>query len=154
MAVPTPQMRIVFHWQGERVPVVAPPTHVSCTPRTESIQAVLAVWPGQEGGRLAKPRLPLKAPAVPSGLAEYGRSNLRYVSGIGSFLQLVGAFSDLSCDDDPWREPKAPDRCESCVTCLRRCPTGRASPGSPGSGPSVAFAKRSEAGLPAHGPST
>jgi epoxyqueuosine reductase len=43
---------------------------------------------------------------------------------MGSFLQLVGAFSDLPCDDDPWREPKMLDRCESCVACLRLCPTG------------------------------
>jgi epoxyqueuosine reductase len=36
----------------------------------------------------------------------------------------MGAFSDLPCDGDPWREQKALDRCESCVACLRRCPTG------------------------------
>jgi epoxyqueuosine reductase len=123
-AVPTPQMRLVFHWQGRCVPVVVPPTYVGYTPRTESVQAVLAVWLEREGCRLAKPLLPLKTLAVRSGLAEYGRNNLRYVPGMGSFLQLVGAFSDLPCDDDPWREPKALDRCGSCVTCMRRCPTG------------------------------
>ena len=42
VAVPTPQMRMVFHWHGKGVPVVAPPTYVSYTPRTESVQAVLA----------------------------------------------------------------------------------------------------------------
>jgi len=124
VAVPTPQMRIFFHWQGERVPVVAPPTYVSYTPRTERVQAVLAAWLEHEGYRLAKPKLPLKTLAVRSGLADYGRNNICYVPGMGSFLQLVGAFSDLPCDGDPWREPKALDRCESCVACLRHCPTG------------------------------
>ncbi|MGA9364913.1 MAG: 4Fe-4S double cluster binding domain-containing protein [Bacteroidota bacterium] len=124
VAVPTPQMRIVFHWQGERVPVVVPPTYVSYTPRTESVQAVLAAWLEQNGYKLAKPRLPLKTLAVRSGLADYGRNNISYVPGMGSFLQLVGAFSDLPCDYDPWREPKALDTCESCVACLRYCPTG------------------------------
>jgi epoxyqueuosine reductase len=124
VAAPTPQMRLVFHWQGGRVPVVVPPTYVAYTPRTESIQAVLAAWLAQEGFRLAKPQLPLKTLAVRSGLAEYGRNNVCYVPGMGSFLQLVGAFTDLPCDDDPWREPKVLNRCESCVTCLRRCPTG------------------------------
>jgi epoxyqueuosine reductase len=117
-------MRIVFHWQGERVPVIAPPTYVSYTPRTASVQAVLAAWLEQEGYGLAKPRLPLKTLAVRSGLAEYGRSNICYVPGMGSFLQFVGAFLDLPYDADPWREPKALDRCESCVKCLRHCPTG------------------------------
>ena len=123
VAVPTPQMRIVFAWQGKRVPVVVPPTYVSYTPRTESVQAILAGWLEHEGYRLAKPQLPLKTLAVRSGLAEYGRNNICYVPGMGSFLQLVGAFSDLPCDGDPWQEPKAPDRCQSCVACLRHCPT-------------------------------
>jgi epoxyqueuosine reductase len=123
VAVPTPQMRIIFHWQGKRVPVIVPPTYVSYTPRTNSIQAVLATWLRHEGYHLAKPQLPLKTLAVFSGLADYGRNNICYVAGMGSFLQLVGAFSDLPCDGDPWREPKTLDRCESCVACLRHCPT-------------------------------
>ena len=124
VAVPTPQMRVVFHWHGTPVPVVVPPTYVSYTPRTESVQAEIAAWLEREGFHLAKPRLPLKTLAVGSGLAEYGRSNITYVPGMGSFHQLVGAFSDLPCDHDPWREPKALDRCDSCVACLQRCPTG------------------------------
>lgn len=124
VAVPTPQMRVFFHRDGRRVPVVVPPTYVSYTARTESVQADLADWLAEAGCRLAKPRLPLKTLAVRSGLAEYGRNNLCYVPGMGSFLQLVGAFTDLPGEEDPWREPKALDRCESCVTCLRRCPTG------------------------------
>jgi len=124
VAVPTPQMRIVFHWQGQPVPTVVPPTYVSYNPRTESVQKVLAAWLQHEGCRLAKPLLPLKTLAVSSGLAEYGRNNITYVPGMGSFLQLVGAYSDLPCESDPWREPKALDRCESCVACQRHCPTG------------------------------
>jgi epoxyqueuosine reductase len=42
---------------------------------------------------------------------------------MGSFLQLVGAFSDLPCDSDPWQEPKMLNRCESCRACLQSCPT-------------------------------
>ena len=124
VAVPTPQMRIVFHWRRASAPVVVPPTYVSYTPRTETVQAVLGAWLREDGYRLAAPRLPLKTLAVRSGLAEYGRNNICYVPGMGSFLQLVAGFSDLPCEDDPWREPKALDRCESCVACLRHCPTG------------------------------
>jgi epoxyqueuosine reductase len=123
LAIPTPQMRIYFHWQGKRIPVVVPPTYISYTPRTEGAQTVLAEWLQHEGYSLAKPQLPLKTLAVRSGLAEYGRNNICYVPGMGSFLQLVGAFSDLPCNGDPWREPKALDRCEKCIACLQRCPT-------------------------------
>ena len=124
VAVPTPQMRVTFHSKGRPVSAIIPPTYVSYTPRTESVQADLASWLEGEGFRIAKPRLPLKTLAVRSGLAEYGRSNITFVPGMGSFLQLAAAFSDLPCEDDPWREPKALDRCESCVACVKRCPTG------------------------------
>jgi len=124
VAVPTPPMRVVFHWRGKRVPIIIPPTYVSYTPRTENVQTVLEEWLQFEGYHLAKPQLPLKTLAVGSGLADYGRNNICYVPGMGSYLQLIGAFSDISCDGDSWREPKALDRCQSCTACLRLCPTG------------------------------
>ncbi len=124
VAVPTPPMRIFFHWRGERVPIIVPPTYVSYTPRTESVRDVLAAWLELDGFRLARPHLPLKTLAVRSGLACYGRNNICFVPGMGSYLQLVGAYSDLPCDGDPWREPTALDRCQSCTACMKLCPTG------------------------------
>jgi epoxyqueuosine reductase len=123
VAVPTPQMRIFFHWRGEIVPVIIPPTYVSYTPRTEAVQQVLSAWLQREDYHLAKPQLPLKTLAVRSGLARYGRNNICYVPGRGSFIQLVGAFSDLPGEGDPWQEPEALERCDSCTACLRSCPT-------------------------------
>jgi epoxyqueuosine reductase len=124
VAVPTPQMRITFRWHGEAVPVIVPPTYVSYTQRTRMARADMALWLESEGYSAAKTALPLKTLAVCSGLAEYGRNNICFVSGMGSFLQLVGVFAELPADEDPWREPKALDRCGSCVACLRHCPTG------------------------------
>jgi epoxyqueuosine reductase len=124
VAVPTPQMKVTFHWQGECLPVIVPPTYASYTPRTERVQEELARWLAREGYRLAKPKLPLKTLAVHSGLAKYGRNNICFVQGMGSFLQLVGAFSDLPCENDAWGPPESLDLCEKCVACQRKCPTG------------------------------
>jgi epoxyqueuosine reductase len=124
IAVPTPQVRTHFCWRGERLPVVVPPTYVSYTPRTKSAQAEVAGWLAREGYRLAKTNLPLKTLAVHCGLAVYGSNNLCFVDGMGSFLQLVGAFTDLPCPEDPWQEPRVLDRCESCIACRNQCPTG------------------------------
>lgn len=123
VAVPTPQMRIFFQFKGKRVPVIIPPTYISYTPRTNKTQDVIAGLLNLEGYHLAKPQLPLKTLAVNSGLAKYGRNNICYVDGMGSFLQLVGAFSELPCDNDHWQQPEMLDRCKSCTACLRSCPT-------------------------------
>ena len=123
VAVPTPQMRVFFQSQGKRTPVIIPPTYVSYTPRTNRTQDALADLLKKEGYHLAKTQLPLKTLAVRSGLAKYGRNNICYVDGMGSFIQLVGAFSDLPCDIDHWQQPVMLDRCESCTACLRNCPT-------------------------------
>jgi len=123
VAVPTPQMRIVFNWEGRSVPVIIPPTYVSYTRRTTSVQKTLAERIAKEGYHLVNAQLPLKTLAVCSGLAKYGRNNICYVNTMGSFLQLVGAFTDVPCKDDPWHEPQAMSRCQSCVACLHICPT-------------------------------
>lgn len=124
VAVPTPPMRIFFNWRGERVPIIVPPTYSSYTPRTESVRDVLEQWLRLDGFQLSRPHLPLKTLAVRSGLARYGRNNICFVRGMGSYLQLVGAFSDMPCAGDTWREPAALERCTSCTACLKLCPTG------------------------------
>ncbi len=128
VAVPAPQGRVFFHRHGVRVPVVIPPTYVGYTTTTVSVQAELAGWLVESGHRLAATRLPLKTLAVRSGLAEWGRNNVAYVPGLGSFLQLVGGYSDLPADGDPWREPTGLHRCARCRACMRRCPAGAIDP--------------------------
>jgi len=60
---------------------------------------------------------------VRSGLAEYGRNNVCYVDGMGSFLTLVAYLSDVPCIDDNWYEVRQMDNCNDCTACLKNCPT-------------------------------
>jgi epoxyqueuosine reductase len=124
VAVPTPPMRLTFRPEGRSVPVIIPPTYVSYTARTQETRNVLAAWLREDGWSQAGAHLPLKTLAVRSGLARYGRNNICYVPGMGSFLQLVGTFSDLPCDQDSWQDPLPLDRCDSCTACRQHCPTG------------------------------
>lgn len=124
LAMPTPPMRVFFSWKGRRMPVILPPTYVSYSPRTESSQLAVRLWLENAGYGATKANLPLKTLAVRCGLGDQGRNNLCYVFGMGSFLQLVGLFSDLPCMQDPWREPKMLARCATCAACLERCPSG------------------------------
>jgi epoxyqueuosine reductase len=68
--------------------------------------------------------LPLKRLAVHSGLAVYGRNNICYVAGMGSFFSLAAYFSDIPCDDDAWTDIRQAERCTQCTICVKHCPTG------------------------------
>jgi epoxyqueuosine reductase len=73
---------------------------------------------------VAGARLPLKLLAVRSGLGQYGKNNICYVPGMGSFLQLVALYSDLPCQEDSWQDAQVMQRCKSCNACRLKCPTG------------------------------
>lgn len=124
VALPVPQTRTFFNWQGRRLAAILPPTYAGYSATASHVQAVISACVEREGWRVAAAELPLKTLAAWSGLASYGRNNLCYVQGMGSFLQLVGVFSDLPCSERAWREPAMLRQCESCVACLRSCPTG------------------------------
>ncbi len=124
VALPVPQIRLYFYWKGNRLPVIVPPTYAGYSTTMSEVQAVLASWIEPEGYNVSGALLPLKTLAAWSGLTAYGRNNLCYVEGMGSFLQLVGALSDLPCAEYSWREPVMLPRCHSCVACLRSCPSG------------------------------
>jgi epoxyqueuosine reductase len=124
VALPVPQIRLYFCWKGNRLAVIVPPTYAGYSTTMSQVQAVLASWIEPEGYKVVGALLPLKTLAAWSGLTEYGRNNICYVDGMGSFLQLVGTFSDMPCSGHVWREPGMLRRCDSCVACLRSCPAG------------------------------
>jgi epoxyqueuosine reductase len=70
------------------------------------------------------PGLPLKRLSVRSGLAVYGRNNICYVDGMGSFITLTAYFSDVPYNEDNWHEIRQMDNCSNCTACIKNCPTG------------------------------
>jgi len=72
--------------------------------------------------------LPEKLLAVRSGLGSYGRNNICYVNGMGSFHQLVVFYTELPCEEDNWQESQLMESCEGCSACLDNCPTGAITP--------------------------
>jgi epoxyqueuosine reductase len=124
VAVRQPQIRVTFAWQGRRIPVIVPPTYLHWQETDRQVEKMLAKVLDADGYRVAPARLPKKLLAVRSGLAEYGRNNVTYVPGLGSFHRLVVFYSDLPCEEDPWRDPQVMARCETCRACLASCPSG------------------------------
>jgi epoxyqueuosine reductase len=124
VAAPRAQTRTVFTWRGETHSLILPPTYQGYRAKAREIRNLLAGWLAPDGCGVLLATLPNKLVAVRSGLAEYGRNNISYVPGMGSFAQLVVFYSDLPCQEDGWREPRMMDRCRVCRACLVKCPTG------------------------------
>ena len=124
VAVPRPQAQATFAFGGEKRALILPPTYVAYEQIIDRVAEFLTGILKEKGYKIARTTLPLKLLAVRSGLAEYGRNNISYVSGMGSFFQLVAVYSDMPCREDSWREARMMKQCEKCQACRRSCPTG------------------------------
>jgi len=126
-AYPQPQVRLTFRWRGRPRPVFIPPTYSHDS--DQALQDLLGRLLKPLGYRVAGTTVPLKWLAARSGLAAYGRNNICYVGGSGSFFRLAAFFTDYPAKgNQPWGKPKMMEACRRCTACLRGCPTGAISP--------------------------
>jgi epoxyqueuosine reductase len=138
MAYPQPQSRVTFRIDGQASSFVIPPTYLTYTDKL--VTDILIDVLGRHGYTAVGAALPAKLLAVRSGLAKYGRNNISYIEGMGSFYRLRAFFSDMPVDDDPWQEPGILEECLRCTACIQSCPTGAI--------PSDRFLLRAERCLP------
>ena len=128
IAVPRPQTRIRFTRADKTISLLLPPTYRGYLEIKAQVMNQLNELLKTGGYRAVSARLPEKSLAVHSGLAEYGKNNICYIPGMGSFFQIVTFCSDLPCPEDPWRAPCVMNRCTSCRACQEHCPTGAITP--------------------------
>ena len=126
VAAPTPALaRLHFTWKGQRTAVTLPAGYIDKESAPQRVLRYLSRLLEPRGFHLVhEPRLPRKLLAARSGLAAYGRNNLCYVPGMGSFLTLSTFFSDLPCMAAGAQELQVMDSCSGCSACQQRCPTG------------------------------
>ncbi|HUS71230.1 MAG TPA: 4Fe-4S double cluster binding domain-containing protein [Anaerolineae bacterium] len=123
VAVPDPAARITFTRHGEQFPFVVPPTYLHWREVDKRVEDAAAEILAPGGHRVALANLPKKLTAVRSGLAAYGKNNVTYVPGMGSFHRLVVLWSDLPSKEDNWHDLRMMDACQKCMACQRACPT-------------------------------
>ena len=123
VAVPQPIVRVSFRWQGKDCPAEIAPGYFSRLDESR-IEDLLKNALAAAGYEMARAHLPLKTLAVRAGLAEYGRNNVTYVPGMGSFFRLVAFFSDCPCEEDCWGGYRVMSACTDCSICRQHCPTG------------------------------
>lgn len=117
----TPALLVVA---GSERTVTIPPHYAGyhMTPRrfTALVDEALAAC----GHRAVTAELPLKTLATGSGLALYGRNNITYVPGLGSYVALAACVTDAPAPTDvEWHEPRLLKACLRCFACARICPT-------------------------------
>ncbi len=120
-AAPQPQRKITFHFNGQTYPVIIPPTYYADT--DSQIKNMLQNILDPNDYQFYPAALPLKLLAVCSGLARYGKNNIAYVEGLGSFVRLKAFLSDMPTDRGEWAEPRLMKECDKCKACPNGCPT-------------------------------
>jgi epoxyqueuosine reductase len=116
-----PKYEARFHLGGKTYPAIIPPTYY--VDEEDRAPAIIANVLGGHGFKMATASVPVEALAVHSGLVSYGRNNVAYIDGWGSYFRLRAFYSDLPCLDDEWHEPELFDACDGCDACVRGCPT-------------------------------
>jgi epoxyqueuosine reductase len=123
VTIPQQLTRTVFNWQGKVYRCDIPPTYIGKADNAHVKDALTAIV-GPDGFKVMRVHLPVKTLAVRSGLAQYGRNNITYVPGYGSYHQLAAFATDCECQEDNWGELKMMKACEGCFLCRENCPTG------------------------------
>lgn len=124
VAMPRPAHQVTFTVEGRRVRALLPPTYVRYRAAFTEIRDELASC---LGSRVEAIDVPLKTLAARLGLVRYGRNNITYAPGIGSYFQLVGCVTDAALPvPADWmpQEPRLLDLCETCGACEGACPAG------------------------------
>jgi epoxyqueuosine reductase len=123
VAVPQPQTQVTFSWKGEIIPLVVPPTYLHSKEVIQRLESLLKEILAQYGYQATYAVLPLKLLGARSGLSRFGRNNISYVDGIGSFYRIAAFYSDLPCQEDSWQNVQLMERCQQCSACIQECPT-------------------------------
>jgi epoxyqueuosine reductase len=120
-AAPQPQRKITFHFNDQTYSVIIPPTYYADT--DDQIRNILENILNTNVYQLHRAALPLKLLAVRSGMARYGKNNIAYIEGLGSFMRLRAFLSDMPTGIGDWSEPRVMKECDRCKACLKACPT-------------------------------
>jgi epoxyqueuosine reductase len=125
LAIFTPMMRINFHLDRKVHKLIMPPQYYDDGLTFEQIEAAIQNEIIQKPGyRLQRAQhVHLKLMAVHSGLGQYGRNNICFVDGMGSFVTLYSYFTDYTFPDDHWTDVSMLDACRRCRICYGICPT-------------------------------
>ena len=122
VAAPQPKVSVKFKLSGKTYSAIIPPTYFHDT--DDESANIITHHLSRLGYKSCQAILPEKLLAVRSGFARYGKNNVAYINGLGSYFRLRAYFSDIPSGSDNWQENKMMERCSQCDACMKKCPTG------------------------------
>ena len=125
VAWPSHAVKIRFQLEAGPVEATVPPTYISSERRERCLEILRSVLE-PAGYAVARGTAPVKLLAAHTGLAQYGRNNLAYVRGMGTFARLDTFCTDADLGAEEY-ESKGSLRlscCPPCRNCHHVCPTG------------------------------
>jgi epoxyqueuosine reductase len=124
VAVPDRPVRVRFTFEEKTLEAIVPPTYIHGERSDRAVEERIRKVLAPAGFTVARAQGPKKAMLTLSELGQYGRNNLAYVAGLGSYHRPVVLVSDVPYEEVPRREePMALPRCSTCTACLAACPT-------------------------------
>ncbi len=126
IAIANPPLTVAFHRRGRTHHVVLSPGYYDDGFTADLLLRVVRKDIVRDSAaRIEITRTPhLKLAAVRSGLGFYGRNNICYVEGMGSYLALNACLTDHEFPEDHWQPLAMHPECERCDICYGACPTG------------------------------
>ena len=121
VAIPQPQKQVAFTVAGQIYHLFIPPTYIHNV--DDTVKDIILQYLRPSGYHLYNIDIPKKLLAVRSGLAIYGKNNITYVPGMGSFFRLCAFGTDLISPEDNWGDLRVLDNCANCKACQKICPT-------------------------------
>ena len=118
-----PIQKVLFNWDGQLREIIIPAGFVNFIAKQTLLQKEVADTIHSHDFHIKRIILPIKLLATRSGLAVYGRNNICYINGMGSFHYLASFLCDLPIENDFWQETSSMDICSECLLCENNCPT-------------------------------
>ena len=131
VAVPQPAHILSFRYREKDIETILPQTYVRYRRTYDDVRDDLRQALSGTGYRLELLNAPLKSLGASLGILSYGRNNIGYIEGLGSFVQLIGLVSDLPAEEESRFRPLEEAlmaKCRKCRACATACPTGAIGP--------------------------
>ena len=122
VASPQFPVKVHFYYNGKLISSLVPPTYSYHTDiiAKDIIENLISPY----NYSLSDIQLPVKILAVLSGMAQYGKNNITYISGMGSFFRLKGFYTNIESSTHLENQLLMMEECKICNACRLNCPSG------------------------------